>query len=87
MEPAVTIALGRALGFSRSYSMGDFEDPHPLRGFKSSEKPKGLKRPHSRRNPCQPQATIFKTKIKEVSATAPPSARNRVFFEWFIRRQ
>ncbi len=56
MDPAVTVVLDR-VPLSRPYTTGDFEDPCLWRGFKSSEKPTGLKRPHSRRNPWQPQAT------------------------------
>ncbi len=55
MEPAVRVVL---TGGFPVYSTGDFEDPCSWRGFKSSEKPKGLKRPHSRRNPWQPQAAF-----------------------------
>ncbi len=55
MQPAVVILIaGRWLAIN----MGDFGDARSMRDFKASEKTGGfssLKRPHSRRNPWQPQ--------------------------------
>ncbi len=65
MEPAVAVVLAEC--FSRPYTTGGFEDSRLWRGFKPSEKPTGLKRPHSRRNPWQPQAANLIQSIKKLA--------------------
>ncbi len=59
MQPAVVVALTG--GFYQFTPRATLKT-HGLRGFKSSEKTVGLtslKRPHSRRNPWQPECDHF----------------------------
>ncbi len=75
MEPAVVVALDRVvcLGLTPRATL----KTRVFRGFKSSEKPIGLKRPHSRRNPWVPSAPQFYLINGNGQFDTNPSGQNR----------